>query len=415
MIKNILKMRNLDWIIMLILTLSYTVVDFKHPFYANNLWTLSLDIYDICPNFFNVLFFPLSLFILLKSNYLITKNLDKWLSLIFLFLYINPLTWKNLFIPVNNFLFSLAILFSTLCFIYIRSHNLKKELVIPFFLLIISFSLINSYFIIYFCSISVITYFLNLKQKDEYLKIMSVAFLIALMSSYFICFHNLNSLSDGIALFIRNTKSILYSFWGFLLLFSIIGLIIGFTKNYKNINKDSIVHFLFIVVLVFMVSFTTLFHSNIFPYPLLIVIGIICLYQYTPLIGKIFAAFLLLFLISSFFSVIDNYQKNMEFKETMIQHIVKANKEYKFQVIIGDIPDSPEITHYNYYPDNFFYQNPDKYEYIMKQKGLKIIFINKNDINHRFNIYHSEKIKDFKYFTIYKQYKISYLYIKKSH
>lgn len=415
MIKNILKMRNLDWIIMIILTLSYTTVDFKHSFYANNLWTLSLDVYDLYPNFFNLLFFPLSLFILLKSNYLITKNLDKWQSLIFLFIYINPFIWKNLFIPVNNFLYSLAILFSTLCFIYIRSHKFKKELVVPFCLLAISFSLVNSYFIIYFCSIFVITYFLNLKEKNEYLKIMSVAFLIALISSYFICFHNLNSLSDGIALFIRNTKSVFYSFWGFLLIFSFIGLLIGFIKNYKKINRDSIVHFLFIIVLILMISFTTLFHSAIFPYSLIIIIGVISLYKYTPLVGKIFAAFLLLFSVSSFFSVVDNYQKDMEFKETIIQHIVEANKEYNLQVVIGEIPDSPEITHYNFYPENFFYQNPDKYEYMMKQKGLKIIFINKSDINHKFNIYLSEKIKDFKYFTIYRQYKTQYLYIKKMH
>lgn len=411
MIKNILKMRSLDWTIMLVLTLSYIAIDFKHSFYANNMWSFTLDIYNICPQFFNVICFPISLFMLLKSNYMITKNFDKWISIIVLFIYINPLIWKHIIIPLDNLIFSLVIFLSTLCFLYIRSEKFKKEFLIPFILFIISCAIINSYFIVCFCSLIIIYYFLNFKQK-EYIKIISVSFLISIFLCYFIFFHDIDTLSDNISLFINNTYSVLYSFGGFLLLFSLIGLLIAFIKKYKSLNRESFSHFITILCMTFLLLLSCLLRLHILPYYLVITAGVILLYNHTPLIGKLFATFLLLFSISSFYSVMDNYQKNMEFKETTIEHIVEANKEYGFQVIVGELPESPTLTKYNFYPESFFYQNPQKYQYMIAQKGIKIIFINKNDINHRFNIYKSKLINDFKYFSIYKQGSISYLYIK---
>lgn len=412
MIKNILKMKTLDWIILVVFVLSYSSVNFKHPFYANNLWDITFDIYNFCPDFFNLLFFSLSLFLLLKSNFLVTKNLNKWQSTICLFLYINPFVWKNLFIPVNNILFAFSIFISTICFNYIRSHEFKKEMVMPYSLLAISFSLINLYFIIYFCALSVVMELFQQKEKNSYLKVILTAFLMGITTYYFIFFHDLDILSEHISLFINNSIHILYSFWGFLLLFSLIGIIIFLIKNLKRINVAYIIKSLLFILIIIMISFTTLFNSMTFPYALLIVIGTLLLYKDAPLIGKIIASFMLLFSISSFYCIIDNYQKDMEFKETIINHIITANKKYHFQVIIGKLPDSPEKKSYNFYPENFFYQNPTKYQYIMKQNGLNVIFIGKNDINNNFNIYKSEKIKDFKYFTIYKQNKITYLYMK---
>lgn len=417
MIKNILKLRLLDWILFSIISLSYISINIKHQFYANNIWNISFEIYNLYPDFFNIISLPVSIFLILKSNFLITKNKNIWQHIIFLFLFINPFVWKNIFVPVNNVLFSISILLSTIIFIYIKANKYKKDMLIPFYFLGLSFALINPYFIIYFCTLAAVDFLIYNKKEDikeyekDYFKIFIMAFLISLFGYYFISLESSYVLADRISLFINNSLQIFPSLWGFLFTFSLIGLLISFFYNLKTKTLD-ITYILFVFVFIVFICFASLYKSAIFPYSIIIVIGTMFLLEKAPLVGKIITVITLIFSISSFYAVSDNYQKDMQFKEMMIKHIVRTYNEYNFNVIVGNIPESNQIKKYNFYPDQFLFKNHEKYQYILRKKGLPVIFFEKSNINERFNIYKSKKIKDFKYFSIYKEGNIQYLYIK---
>lgn len=400
--------------------ISYTIINIKYPIVTHNAIPLMNSLINNYPILISSLFFFISTTIIFYSIY---DNGYKRFNSIFksgclFFLFINPYSIKYILIPGDNVIYALSAFF--ILKNYLLLFNRKENNLVIFFFILLSICLISPYTIILMSQIILLDYFYNFFSNKSERKPLIQLFSIVLIA-YIIQFH---LLFKNIDIFSDHASSVYFSFirsisspWLVFMLVSGIGFIIWCISNFGKQNKISDILLYAILIIISCLSFS--FDSFNFPFFILLLSAS---FNNIKNISKKYAyiliSMLIVFSVSSFFSILNNYKMQMIFSENVIGNIYKKLDNNHTYYVINHIAYSPIITNNFTYPDKYwdrFYLSNYTWNKISKKKNIVFIYHNKDFIVEKMgNDFYTWDKNDNKYYSIMHKNGFSYIFFKKS-
>lgn len=408
------------FIMYFLFNISYFIINVKYPIVTKNSIPLLNSFINSYPIFISSLFFFISTTLIFYTIYEISNKRfnDLFKSGCLLFLLINPFSLKYILIPGDNLIYALSVFFILKNYLLLFNRN-ENNLVIFFFILL-SICLISPYTIILMSQIILLDYFYNFFSNKSERKPLIQLFSIVLIA-YIIQFH---LLFKNIDIFSDHASSVYFSFirsisspWLVFMLVSGIGFIIWCISNFGKQNKISDILLYAILIIISCLSFS--FDSFNFPFFILLLSAS---FNNIKNISKKYAyiliSMLIVFSVSSFFSILNNYKMQMIFSENVIGNIYKKLDNNHTYYVINHIAYSPIITNNFTYPDKYwdrFYLSNYTWNKISKRKNIVFIYHNKDFIVEKMgNDFYTWDKNDNKYYSIMHKNGFSYIFFKKS-
>ena len=408
------------FIMYFLFNISYFIINVKYPIVTKNSIPLLNSFINSYPIFISSLFFFISTTLIFYTIYEISNKRfnDLFKSACLLFLLINPFSLKYILIPGDNLIYALSVFFILKNYLLLFNRN-ENNLVIFFFILL-SICLISPYAIILMSQIILLDYFYNFfSNKDERKPLIHLFIIVSI--AYFIQFY---SLSKNMDIFSDNASSVYFSFirnasspWLAFMLVSTIGFTIWCFSKISRDNKISNIILYIILVIISCLSFS--FNSFNFPFFILLLsTSFIDIKNISKKYAYTLVSILIVFSVSSFFSILNNYKIQMIFSDNVIGNIsTKLDKNHTYYVI-NNITYSPIIANNFTYPDKYwnrFYLSNNTWNKISKTKNIVFIHHNQDFIVDKMgNDFYTWSKNDNKYYSIMHKNGFSYIFFKKS-
>lgn len=400
--------------------ISYVITNIKHPIVTENPIPLLNSFINSHPIFISSLFFFISTTLIFYTIYEISNKRfnDLFKSGCLLFLFINPFSLKYILIPGDNFIYALSVFF--ILKNYLLLFNRKENNLVIFFFILLSICLISPYTIILMSQIILLDYFYNFfsnKNERKPLIHLFVILSIAYCIQFYLLFKNIDIFSDHVSSVYFSFIHMALSPWLAFMLVSVIGFTIwGFSKISSD-NKISEVISYIILIIISCLSFS--FDSFNFPFFILLLsASFIDIKNISKKYAYTLVSILIVFSVSSFFSILNNYKIQMIFSDNVIGNIsTKLDNNHTYYVI-NNITYSPIIAHNLTYPDKYwdrFYLSNNTWNKISKKKNIFLIHHNQDFIVDKMgNDFYTWSKNDNKYYSIMHKNGFSYIFFKKS-
>lgn len=408
------------FIMYFLFNISYFIINVKYPIVTKNPIPLLNSFINSYPIFISSLFFFISTTLIFYTIYEISNKRfnDLFKSGCLLFLLINPFSLKYILIPGDNLIYALSVFF--ILKNYLLLFNRKENNLVIFFFILLSICLISPYSIILMSQIILLDYFYNFfSNKDERKPLIHLFIIvsIAYFIQFYLLFKNIDIFSDHASSvyfsFIRNVSSP----WLAFMLVSTIGFTIWCFSKISRDNKISNIILYIILVIISCLSFSFDFFN--FPFFILLLsTSFIDIKNISKKYAYTLVSILIVFSVSSFFSILNNYKIQMIFSDNVIGNIsTKLDKNHTYYVI-NNITYSPIIANNFTYPDKYwdrFYLSNNTWNKISKTKNIVFIHHNQDFIVDKMgNDFYTWSKNDNKYYSIMHKNGFSYIFFKKS-
>lgn len=408
------------FIMYFLFNISYFIINVKYPIVTKNPIPLFNSFINSYPIFISSLFFFISTTLIFYTIYEISNKLfnDLFKSSCLLFLLINPFSLKYILIPGDNLIYALSVFF--ILKNYLLLFNRRENNSVIFFFILLSICLISPYTIILMSQIILLDYFYNFfSNKDERKPLIHLFIIVSI--AYFIQFYLLFKNMD---IFSDHASSVYFSFirtasspWLAFMLVSAIGFTIWCFSKISRGNKISNIILYIILAIISCLSFS--FDSFNFPFFILLLsASFIDIKNISKKYAYTLVSILIVFSVSSFFSILNNYKIQMIFSDNIIGNIsTKLDKNHTYYVI-NNITYSPIIANNFTYPDKYwdrFYLSNNTWSKISKTKNIVFIHHNQDFIVDKMgNDFYTWSKNDNKYYSIMHKNGFSYIFFKKS-
>ena len=408
------------FIMYFLFNISYFIINVKYPIVTKNPIPLFNNFINSYPIFISYLFFFISTTLIFYTIYEISNKRfnDLFKSSCLLFLLINPFSLKYILIPGDNLIYALSVFFILKNYLLLFNRNENNSVI--FFFILLSICLISPYAIILMSQIILLDYFYNFfSNKDERKPLIHLFIIVSIV--YFIQFY---SLSKNMDIFSDHASSVYFSFirtasspWLAFMLVSAIGFTIWCFSKISRGNKISNIILYIILAIISCLSFS--FDSFNFPFFILLLsASFIDIKNISKKYAYTLVSILIVFSVSSFFSILNNYKIQMIFSDNVIGNIsTKLDKNHTYYVI-NNITYSPIIANNFTYPDKYwdrFYLSNNTWNKISKTKNIVFIHHDQDFIVDKMgNDFYTWSKNDNKYYSIMYKNGFSYIFFKKS-
>lgn len=337
-----------------------------------------------------------------------------------LFLFINPLSIKQIITPGDNILYALSIMMAYRFYLIFQSKESHSKWICG--LLLLSGTLISYQTLFIFMQIMVIDYMYHIfVDKNDYNKkpidALALIFSISVISLYF---YNvtIDDISSSISQTFTSFTTMSFSVW---IVFTFIFLLVFVSFCLKNVKKEN----LFVTNSAFVIFLTIVgcfYQSSVFYFPfLLVLLGFSFFYidNVSSLYSKVFSTALVIFMASSYFSVLNNYRIQMIMSQSIYHSIESKLDTNKSYYLIGDIPHSPILKKNDLYPNGYWdslYFSSEHWIRLAHQSNILLFKENDSFMASRLGMdfYNKNPENETRYYKMIEKNNFSYIFFKKS-